>query len=157
MSIKTFELVYTALNSQESNVGVVIVAAGSASRMAGTNKILAPIMGKSVISHTLLAFNNHPLVGDIVLVTRKDMILDLQKEVEKGGFNKVTDIIEGGNCREQGFFGENGFIVVQRHGVGHQTDRNRFHAGQGADCFFHGSLAGRTGQAGHDVLVFVLI
>ena len=101
MSTKTFELVYTALNSQESNVGVIIVAAGSASRMAGTNKILAPIMGKSVISHTLLAFNNHPLVGDIVLVTRKDMILDLQKEVEKGGFNKVTDIIEGGNCREE--------------------------------------------------------
>ena len=84
MSIKTFELVYTALNSQESNVGVIIVAAGSASRMAGTNKILAPIMGKPVIFHTLLAFNNHPLVGDIVLVTRKDMILDLQKEVEKG-------------------------------------------------------------------------
>ena len=77
MPTKTFELVYTALNSEESNVGVIIVAAGTASRMAGTNKILTPIMGKSVISHTLLAFNSHPLVGDIVLVTREDMILDL--------------------------------------------------------------------------------
>ena len=101
MPTKTFELVYTALNSEESNVGVIIVAAGTASRMAGTNKILTPIMGKSVISHTLLAFNSHPLVGDIVLVTREDMILELQKEVEKGGFNKVTDIIQGGNCREE--------------------------------------------------------
>lgn len=108
MSIKTFELVYTALNSQESNVGVVIVAAGSASRMACTNKILAPIMGKPVIFHTLSAFNNHPLVGDIVLVTRKDMILDLQNEAIKGGFNKVTDIIEGGNCREESV--KKGFI-----------------------------------------------
>lgn len=101
MPTKTFELKYTALNSEESNVGVIIVAAGSASRMAGTNKILTPIMGKSVIFHTLSAFNSHPLVGDIVLVTREDMILDLQKEVEKGGFNKVTDIIKGGNCREE--------------------------------------------------------
>ena len=96
MSIKTFELVYTALNSQESNVGVVIVAAGSASRMAGTNKILAPIMGKSVISHTLLAFNNHPLVGDIVLVTRKDMILDLQKDTLYNKYKeKVGTIVIG--------------------------------------------------------------
>ena len=101
MSTKTFELEYTKTDAANSSVGVIIVAAGSASRMGGINKILAPVMGRPVICHTLAAFNNHPAVSDIVLVTRDDMILDLQKIADEGGFLKVTDIIEGGNCREE--------------------------------------------------------
>ena len=101
MSTKTFELEYTKTTDNNCSVGVIIVAAGVASRMGGVNKILAPIMGKPVICHTIKAFNSHPAVGDIVLVTREDMILDLQKLTDQYGFLKVTDIIEGGSCREE--------------------------------------------------------
>lgn len=100
MQTKIFELEYTKTADQNASVGVIIVAAGSASRMGGVNKILAPLMGKPVICHTIAAFSNHQLVGDIVLVTREDMILDLQKIADEYGFLKVTDIIKGGNCRE---------------------------------------------------------
>ena len=100
MQTKTFELTYTKTADQNGSVGVIIVAAGSASRMGGVNKILVPVMGKSVICHTVAAFNSHPQVSDIVLVTREDMILDLQNKVNEFGFLKVTDIIVGGNCRE---------------------------------------------------------
>ncbi len=101
MSTKTFELEYIAANENASTVGVIIVAAGSALRMGGMNKILADLCGKSVIAHTLTAFNSHPAVGDIVLVTREDMICELQNIADKGGFLKVSDIIRGGNCREE--------------------------------------------------------
>lgn len=101
MQTKTLELSYTKVSDQNSSVGVIIVAAGSASRMGGVNKILAPLGGKPTICHTISAFNNNPLVSDIVLVTRNDMILDLQKIADEYGFLKVTDIIEGGSCREE--------------------------------------------------------
>ena len=101
MQTKTFELTYTKTDSSNASVGVIIVAAGSASRMGGVNKILAPLCQKPTICHTISAFNNNPLVSEIVLVTRDDMILDLQKLADEYGFLKVTDIITGGNCREE--------------------------------------------------------
>ena len=101
MQTKTFELTYTKTDSSNASVGVIIVAAGSASRMGGVNKILAPLCQKPTICHTISAFNNNPLVSEIVLVTRDDMILDLQKLADECGFLKVTDIITGGSCREE--------------------------------------------------------
>lgn len=101
MQTKTFELAYTKTSDQTSSVGVIIVAAGSASRMGGVNKILAPLMEKPVICHTISAFNKNPLISDIVLVTREDMVLDLQKIADEYGFLKATDVITGGDCREE--------------------------------------------------------
>ena len=101
MQTKTFELTYTKTDSSNASVGVIIVAAGSASRMGGVNKILAPLAGKPVICHTLSAFNENPAISDIVLVTREDMVLNLQNLTDEYGFLKVTDIITGGSCREE--------------------------------------------------------
>ena len=101
MSTKTFSLEYTKTDSVNASVGVIIVAAGVSSRMGGINKILAPLSGKPTICHTISAFNNNPLVSEIVLVTRDDMVLNLQKITDQYGFLKVTDIIEGGSCREE--------------------------------------------------------
>ena len=100
MQTKTFELSYTKTADNNASVGVIIVAAGSASRMGGVNKILTPICQKPVICHTINAFNQNPLVADIVLVTREDMVLTLQKLSNDYGFLKVTDVIVGGECRE---------------------------------------------------------
>lgn len=100
MVTKTFNLEFALNENSASNVGVVIVAAGSATRMAGTNKILAPIMGKPLIWHTILAFEQNPKVGQIVIVTRDDMVLDLQNIVTKGEFSKVTDIVCGADSRQ---------------------------------------------------------
>ena len=101
MQTKTFELTYTKTDSSNASVGVIIVAAGSASRMGGVNKILAPLCQKPTICHTISAFNNNPLVSEIVLVTRDDMVLNLQNLTDEYGFLKVTDIITGGSCREE--------------------------------------------------------
>ncbi len=100
MVTKTFNLEFALNKNTDQTVGVVIVAAGTASRMGGVNKILAPIMGRPLIWHTVLPFEQNPKVGQIVIVTRDDMILDLQNLVTKGEFTKVTDIVCGKESRQ---------------------------------------------------------
>ena len=43
-----------------ARVGVVIVAAGSSSRMEGVDKTFAPLMGQPLIAHTLDRFEAFP-------------------------------------------------------------------------------------------------
>ncbi len=105
MSTKTFSLEYTAQKLYDTDIicdtGVIIVAAGSASRMGGINKILSPLCYIPVIQRTIAAFEAHPSVTSIVVVTREDMLLDIQKIILKADFLKVTDIVLGGNSRQE--------------------------------------------------------
>ena len=79
--------------------GAVIVAAGSASRMKGIDKILTPLAGVPVLSRTLAAFQECDAVAEIVIVTRPDLILtvtDLSKD-----FPKVRAVVAGGKTRQE--------------------------------------------------------
>lgn len=115
---KTFNLEYTKTESllkyegAPAETGVVIVAAGSASRMGGLNKITAELLGVPVIIRTLRTFDNLPQVKSIVVVTRQDMILDLQKLISDFEISKVTDIINGGASRAGSV--KNGFEVLEK-------------------------------------------
>ena len=53
----------------------VVVAAGNSSRMQGTDKIMAELDGRPVICHTLHALELCPLIHEIVVVTREDLII----------------------------------------------------------------------------------
>lgn len=110
---QTFSLEYTKTDTADFSVGVVIVAAGSASRMVGANKILMPLGGMPVIARTIAAFQNHPKVGDIVLVTRDDMVLEFQNITEQYNFFKVSDIVVGGKSREESV--KNGFERLKKN------------------------------------------
>ena len=57
-----------------TNTAAVIVAAGSSSRMGGVDKIFAPVAGRSVIAHSLVAFEQHPNIGAVVIVFRPDLL-----------------------------------------------------------------------------------
>jgi 2-C-methyl-D-erythritol 4-phosphate cytidylyltransferase len=78
--------------------GAVIVAAGSASRMGGIDKVMAPLNGEPMIVRTVRKFQNCDAIREIVIVTRGDLlntIADLCKE-----FDKVTAVVIGGNSRQ---------------------------------------------------------
>ena len=77
----------------------VIVAAGSASRMGGTDKIFADLAGKSVLAHSLLAFEKCPVINEIVVVTREDKIVEAARICSENGITKVTNIVCGGEDR----------------------------------------------------------
>lgn len=77
----------------------VIVAAGSAQRMGGIDKIMADLDGKPVIWHTIRAFQENPNIHEIVLVTGEDKLMDLAQLCADWSFSKVTTVIRGGRDR----------------------------------------------------------
>ena len=79
--------------------GAVIVAAGSASRMGGIDKIMAPLDGDTVISRAVWAFQVCDAVSEIVIVTREDLILPLSKL--SGEYPKIKAVVAGGKNRQE--------------------------------------------------------
>lgn len=79
----------------------VIVAAGSASRMKGVDKIMAEIGGMPVIARTLSVFQNCDRIGEIVVVTREDLLVPVGEVCRQYGFDKVTRVVVGGADRSR--------------------------------------------------------
>ena len=79
--------------------GAVIVAAGSASRMGGIDKVMAPLRGEPMIVHTVRAFQTCDAIAEIVIVTRPDLILPITNLTS--GFDKVTAVVAGGSSRQE--------------------------------------------------------
>ena len=78
------------------NVGAIIVAAGSATRMAGADKIFAPLAATPIIAHTLRAFEESRLVSLIVLVLAPERLDDGRAVSGR----KVTAVVAGGSRRQ---------------------------------------------------------
>ena len=85
---------------QGPSVGAVIVAAGQGLRMGGTDKILAPLLGRPLISHSLDVFGRSPAVGGIVLVVSEDNVGRCRRLVEELGLLNVIDVCAGGQRRQ---------------------------------------------------------
>ena len=79
--------------------GAVIVAAGSASRMGGVDKVMAPLKGELMICHTVRAFQNCDAVKEIVIVTREDLIVPISDLCRE--FPKVKAVVVGGKNRQE--------------------------------------------------------
>lgn len=79
--------------------GAVIVAAGTASRMGGIDKVMAPLKGEPMIVHTVRAFQNCDAIREIVIVTREDLLVPVMDLCHK--FDKVQAVIVGGASRQE--------------------------------------------------------
>ena len=79
--------------------GAVIVAAGTASRMGGIDKVMAPIQGEPMILRTVRNFQNCDAISEIVIVAREDLILPITNLC--GGMTKVTAVVAGGKSRQE--------------------------------------------------------
>lgn len=80
----------------EPKCSAVIVAAGSARRMEGIDKVLAPLGELPVLVHTLYAFQDCPSVEEIVVVTREDLLVEVGRICKDFAFDKVTKVVVGG-------------------------------------------------------------
>ena len=94
------------VNDNTGGLPVIIVAAGSSTRM-GTNKQFLEIGSIPVIARTLMAFQNCEAISRIILVTRAEDIFTLQTMASNYGITKLTDILCGGDNRQQSVL--NGF------------------------------------------------
>ena len=79
----------------------VIVAAGSARRMGGIDKVLAPLGELPVLVHTLYVFQDSPAVDEIVVVTRTDLCAPVNILCREYGIKKTTAVIPGGATRAE--------------------------------------------------------
>lgn len=82
-----------------ANCGAVIVAAGSASRMGGIDKVMAKLSGEPMIFRTVRAFQKSDVIREIVIVTREDLISQIEAACQV--FNKVTCVVAGGSSRQE--------------------------------------------------------
>ena len=76
----------------------VIVAAGMSERM-GEDKMRLELCGAPLIARTLEAIEICPCIGEIILVTHSQDIVDMAKLCREFGIDKVTKIIVGGETR----------------------------------------------------------
>lgn len=79
--------------------GAVIVAAGTASRMGGIDKVMAPLDGEPMIARTVRAFQESDVISEIVIVTREDLVLPISNLC--GGMDKVKAVVTGGKSRQE--------------------------------------------------------
>ena len=87
------------LSSRGAKCAAVIVAAGSAERMQGTDKIMADLGGEPLIAATIRAFESCDDVVQIVVVTRPDLCEPISELCVAKHFSKVTRVCEGGETR----------------------------------------------------------
>ena len=80
-------------------LSALIVAAGSSQRM-GFDKLLALLGDKPVLAHTIDAFEQTPSVHEIILVARADRVPEFKELVRQNGFQKVRQVIPGGEQRQ---------------------------------------------------------
>ena len=78
--------------------GAVIVAAGSASRMGGIDKVMVPLQGEPMVLRTIRQFQDCDAIREIVVVTRPDLIVPIMSLVQ--GLDKVKAVVAGGDSRQ---------------------------------------------------------
>ena len=100
----------------------IIVAAGDSRRMEGENKIFMPLNGVPVLARSILAFEENPLIDEIIVVTKPEAIIEAANLCTDYGIVKVKKIVCGGPTRlESSLNGVNE--------VGHDTELIAIHDG----------------------------
>jgi len=85
--------------NKSSKLGVVIVAAGTSQRMAGINKLFAPLRKKPLLAWSVDTCQRYSLVQQIVLVLNDKDLARGRKLKKERGWSKVT-LCPGGARRQ---------------------------------------------------------
>ncbi len=101
MSKTEIKLQYNICEKSDNAIPVIIVAAGSSTRMCGINKQFMPILGVPVIARTLMAFESCKYISKIIVVASQNTISEMQLICGKYMISKLSDIVVGGNNRHQ--------------------------------------------------------
>lgn len=95
------KLDYKVCKNTHSGVPVIVVAAGMSTRMQGINKQLMLVGDIPVLARTLLKFEHSDAISNIILVVKTEDIFEVQLLAEKYMIKKLSDIVCGGNTRQQ--------------------------------------------------------
>ena len=98
---KLGELLHAITGTKRPKTAALILAGGSGTRM-GTDipKQHLEILGKSVVTHTLLAFEACPYVDEIVIAAKKEDFPLYKKLIKENALSKVKTVTVGGADRQ---------------------------------------------------------
>lgn len=79
--------------------GAVIVAAGTASRMGGIDKIMELLSAEPMVMRSIRTFQSCDAIKEIVVVTRQDLVVPIMSLC--AGLDKVKAVVAGGSSRPE--------------------------------------------------------
>lgn len=86
--------------SDKGSLGLIIVAAGSATRMMGVDKIFLPVLGVPLIAYSVETLASSSLVGSFVLILAPHNVAAGEKLADERGWEKLAGVCEGGERRQ---------------------------------------------------------
>lgn len=89
------------IKTEGNRCAVVIVAAGSATRMDGIDKILTPLGGEPLLIQAMTPFQVSNMVDEIVVVAREDRMAEIGALCSRKGMDKVRRVVKGGDSRTE--------------------------------------------------------
>lgn len=78
---------------------------------------VSQIAEKTVLEHTLDAFERHARIGEVVIVGLDESVLHIEELANHGGYHKVTRIVAGGATRQQSSAAGVGVVNNDQHKV----------------------------------------
>jgi 2-C-methyl-D-erythritol 4-phosphate cytidylyltransferase len=89
-----------AMESSPTRNVAVLLAGGVGVRIGlDIPKQLIKVAGKTILEHALIALHSHPMVDEVKIMMAPGHLDAVRSIVKNGGYDKVTDILEGGETR----------------------------------------------------------
>lgn len=78
----------------------VVLAGGTGTRVGlSIPKQLIKVAGKTIIEHTIAAFQQSPVIDEIIIMMAPGHLDPVRAIVKSGGYDKVTQVLEGADTR----------------------------------------------------------
>ncbi|MBI2661288.1 2-C-methyl-D-erythritol 4-phosphate cytidylyltransferase [Candidatus Woesearchaeota archaeon] len=91
---------------------VIIAAAGKGARMGiNSNKVFLTLAGRPILYHTIKVFENCSAIDDIIIVTKKEDIDEINNIKNNNNFKKIKNIVIGGIERQDSVY--NGLMSIK--------------------------------------------
>jgi len=81
-------------------LGVVVVGAGSGTRLGGVDKAFLDVAGEPMLAHSVAVFESLEVVAAIVLVVAPSRVGEANDVVRRHGWRKVVAVVAGGSSRQ---------------------------------------------------------
>jgi len=107
------------IDSEQQEVGAIIVAAGKSQRMSGTDKIFAPLAGQPVLLRVLQPFIDCPGIDRIVVVLNNRNYDEGKELIVEQNWEKEVAVCIGGKRRQDSvlaglkLLGDCDLVVIQ--------------------------------------------
>lgn len=89
-------------NAQKNKTAAIILAAGNSTRMGKkTNKQFLMLDDTPVLAHTLMAYQQCKMIGQILVVTKPEHFEEIYQMAKKYQITKLTDLVAGGATRQE--------------------------------------------------------